>query len=360
MEDTNIDSPELTLGATDQASEVIETTSTAADSTPTAAPTEAAQPKSLRQVIEENYNAQAQTKPTVKTALPAAAPAPAATAPTTTEAEVDPITGRAIEPIKPPAGMPAGIREKWGSLDRTVQKYWVDRELDIQQTLSKTGTERKLAGEFKEIATPYEPMLRQFGITATEHARELFNLSYSLNNGTPQSRAQILYNLITHFKPDAGTLQALFAGQAPQVAAPAPAPAVNVQAEVDRVLTERAAREEEARVDTAVASFANDPANEFYKDVAPLMAKIIDAELVQGSDLTSLFKEAYALACQRTPEIKQILDQRAAAARPTAPAVRPVPQVKPSLNGGIRSQVPVKPMTAREAAEAAYDRLMGK
>ena len=96
------------------------------------------------------------------------------------------------------------------------------------------------------------------------------------------------------------------------------------------------------------------------------MAKIIDSGLVDGADYGTLFKNAYDLACQRTPEIKAILDNRsnASATRQNAPtsvqAPKPVPQVKPSLNSGTRNRAPAKVLTAREAAEAAFDAMMNK
>lgn len=327
-------------------------------------------PVNIRDAIEQAYEKLDTTTEAApapekkKTALPVQDATEAKTV-VETDKEVDPISGRTLEPIRSPEGMPPAIREKWGTLDRQVQQYWSDREKDVQQTLSKTANERKLANEFKEIAAPYEGMLRQFNITAADHTKELFNLSYSLNNGTPQTKAQVLYNLITHFKPDPATLQALFAGQQVAPAAQVQAP-INVQAEVEKALAARQEAEETKTVESAVSAFRSNPANEFYADVAPLMGKIIDAGLVDGADYTTLFQNAYELACQRTPEIKAILDSRsnAPAARQNAATAaqtpKPVPQVKPSLNGGIRNAAPAKAMSARQAAEAAFEKLTNK
>ena len=218
------------------------------------------QPSNIRDVIEQAYEKleAPEAVEAKKTALPDQEK-------TTDKAvednkEIDPITGRTLEPIKPPAGMPPAIREKWSNLDRQTQQYVVDRETHIQQTLSKTDNERKLANEFREIAAPYEGMLRQFNLSATSHAKELFNLSYSLNNGTPQAKAQILLNLITHFKPDIATLAALAAGQQVQQA-PATAPPINVEAEVQKALAARQEAEETKNVESAVAAFRADSAN---------------------------------------------------------------------------------------------------
>jgi hypothetical protein len=97
------------------------------------------------------------------------------------------------------------------------------------------------------------------------------------------------------------------------------------------------------------------------------MGKIIDAELVSGKDYPELFKNAYSLACQQHPEIKQILDTRAKTnpqvaqvSTTSGQTAKAVPSVKPSLNGGTRSKVPAKNMSVREAAEMAWANLEGK
>lgn len=376
--DTTTTTPVAETSAVDaSATQAVENQTTATpsstESTP-AAVEKTAEPisKSLRDVISESFDKMGgdpKTEVAPKTALPKQDGVPETAPVAATDKPVDPISGRVLEPIKAPAGMPPAIREKWGTLDRTVQQYWTDRERDIQQTLSKTDNERKLASEFKEIAAPYEPMLRQFNLTAAQHAKELFNLSYTLNNGTPQTKAQVLYNLITHFKPDPATLQSLFAGQSvPQVAQTAQQQQpVNVQEEVKKALEARKQEEERQSVESAVTSFANDPAHEFYADVAHLMGKIIDAELVSGKDYPELFKNAYSLACQQHPEIKQILDTRAKTnpqvaqvSTTSGQTAKAVPSVKPSLNGGTRSKVPAKNMSVREAAEMAWANLEGK
>lgn len=280
--------------------------------------------------------------------------------------DIDPISGRVLEPIKAPAGMPPAIREKWGTLDRQVQQYWSDRELNMAQALSKTDNERKLASEFREVAAPYEAMLRQYNTTATQHAKELFNLSHSLYSGTPQQRAHIFHNLIREFQPDPATLQALFAGQQPAQAPQQPQP-VNVQAEVEKALAAKAEAEESSRMESALQAFSTNPANEFFDDVRQIMGRAIESGLVQGKTYDELFKNAYDLACQHHPEVKAVLEQRAGAqqtqaAAPAAAAgsAKPVPQVKPSLNGGARSRVPQRSMSVREAAEAAYEKLAGR
>jgi len=280
-----------------------------------------------------------------------AAPPPEATA--EAQKPVDPITGRTLEPIKAPAGWTPALREKWGAIDPQVQKFITDRERDMSQTLNKTTDERKLASEFREIVSPYEAMLRQFNTTATAHARELFTLSHTLNTGTPQVRAQVIHNLITHFKPDVATLQALASGQQPLTSAPPP---VNVQEEVQKVLAEREAQTHEQAAKQAIDSFAADPANEFYDDVRALMGKAIDAGFVEAPTLPELFKKAYDFACRQHPEVSAVLARRAAASQASpepAPAPQPVAQVKPSLGGGKSAKAPPKNISLDEAISLA-------
>lgn len=273
-------------------------------------------------------------------------------------AVVDPITGRTLEPIKPPVGMPPALREKWGKVDREFQQYWADRERNMATTLQQTADARKFTEEFRKIAQPFEDYLKEFNITPTAHADELFKLSYSLNKGTPVQRAQILVNLIQHFKPDAATMQALFSGQQVNVAPiTTPAPKPNMDEAVQAEIEKRKAAEQQQAVQAEIDKFAETA--EFYNDVREMMGRAIDGGFVQGNTMSELMKNAYDFCCQNHPEIKGILASRGAAAvQPAAQpaqAAKPVASVKPSLGAGAASKTPTKKMSLDEAINKAME-----
>ncbi|MEF8758312.1 MAG: hypothetical protein V5B36_00870 [Candidatus Accumulibacter sp. UW25] len=276
-------------------------------------------------------------------------------APEAPEKRIDPISGRELAPIKAPASLTPALREKWSKVDPQFQQYWADRERDIATKLNDTAEERKLAHEIKEITAPYEPILRQFGVSATAHIKELFNLSHSLNTGTPQQKAQIIYNLINHFKPDAETLGGLFNGK-PVQQQPAQQP-VNVQSEVERILAEREEQAVQARGESAIAKFSNDPSNEFFEDVKVMMGKAIDSGFVTGGTEDELLANAYKFACNHHDEIRSILEQRKAT-QPVQqvvqqPVQQPVKSVKPSLGSGKSVARPQTAISMDDAIETA-------
>jgi hypothetical protein len=269
-----------------------------------------------------------------------------------TPKNVDPISGRELESIKAPSSMTPGLREKWNGVDRQMQQFWVDRERDMNAKLQETADERKLATEFRGVASPYEAHFRSVGMSAPKYASELFNIDHQLRSGTPQQKAQILHRMIMQFQPDANTLGQLARGQQPVISAPAPKP-VDVSAEVEKTL---AAREQAAglkRAQDDLQKFKSDPKNEFYEDVRDLMHKAVVAGFVGGETDAEVYKNAYEFACNQHPEVRGIIASRATAGQPTAKAVG---SVKPSLGTGrSNSSAPVF-KSRREAVLAAWDK----
>ncbi len=349
MSDQNLEIEGTTTG--NVASEV-QTTPTEAVATETKS---ASLDEAIKAALAKHDPAAADTP---RTALPTT---DTPTADTASEAKaVDPITGRELEPIKAPAGWTPKLREQhWGKLDRELQQFLVARDTDISNRLTQTADERKLATLFKEATAPYEGFLKQFNTSALDHAKELFNLSYALNTGSPQTRAQLIVNLMQHFKPDAGTMQQLLANPGMTVMTPPPAPQpFDREAEVEKALAERDQKAKEAEGLRELSAFQADPKNEFFEDVRGLMGKIIDAGLVDADSTSELFKKAYDLACSQHPEVAQVIAARQATAITPAtatPTAKPIASVKPSLGAGKSAKAPPKGMSMDDAIRAAME-----
>lgn len=296
----------------------------------------------------------AEAKPTGS--LPKVDPAENKPAPT-----IDPITGRTVEPIKPPASMPAPLREKWSNVDPQFQKFWVDRERDMARTMQDVSEDRKFAKELRNVISPYEDTLKQLGATAPAHIGDLLALSRGLYMGNPQQRAKIIVDLTNSFRPDAQTMVALFNGQQvsiPAVTAPAPQPSEDQIA--DQVLERRQQQEFVNRSQAVLTDIQNDPAYEFFPDVRGRMSKLVEAGLVEGATPEEVLKNAYTMAVSQDKTIQEVLAERArASAAPTANTTRgQAPRsVKPSLGTGRANSPASKPMSSREATLAAWDKL---
>lgn len=335
-------------------------TPAAADTVATPSPVE--NKDSLNEILSKSFDEMSKPAP----AKEAPAAAAATEAPALKDGQVlDPVTGRVLEPIKAPSSVPASLREKWNGIPREFQQYWADRERDLGKTLTETGEARKLAKDFTDTVRPFEGILKEHNITAVDHAKELFTLSHKLHTESPQNKAHIFFQLLQQFQPDAPTLKALLSGQHAPMTAPPQQP-VDIDAEVEKRLSQRGEQEQGQLIENAITAFSSDPKNEFYADVKDTMANILAAGLVSDGPIEQLFKEAYDLACQRHPEVSKVLAARAgasggqqqqAAPAAAAPAAKPVPSVKNSPGAGTRTAPPKKNMSHQEAAEWAWKQL---
>jgi hypothetical protein len=347
MDDSNINSPELESGTTSNVAEVAE------QAVPATEAVESSEPKSLRDAVIKAFEKTGAKEPT-------STPQAIEPAKVESDKEIDPITGRELEPIRAPSSMTPLLREKWGTVPREMQKFWIDRERDMQVRLQETADERKLAKQFNEVAAPYEAMFRQHGTNAVAHTKELLNLDYQLRTGSPAEKAQIIHGLITHFQPDVHTLTQLATGRPMQQPQAQQAP--NVQEAVRQELEAREAQRQEAEISRELQAFAADPKNEFLEDLKPTMQKAIEAGFVTGNSITELFRKAYDFAAIQHPEISQVLASRSAAApvQAATQSAKPIQSVKPSLaSGGRGGQSQQRFQTTRDAAAAAWEKHSG-
>lgn len=340
MEDSNINGVELEEGITTNVPEV-------AQEAP-ATEVEPSEPKTLRDAVMKAFE---KTTDKVEAITQTADAEPAK--------ELDPISGREIEPIRAPSTMTPLLREKWGTVPREMQKFWVDRERDMQVKLQETADQRKLAKDFHQAAEPYQDTFRQNGINAVDHAKDLFRMSHQLHSGTGEQKAKIIHELITQFRPDINTLTHLASGGQLQATQPAP----NVDDLVRQRIEARDAEQQQATIQASIDQFRADPRYEFTDDLGELMGKAIEAGFVKGDDFPTLFRNAYDFAASQHPEIKQILATRAAdlSVQPTTVKAKPVQSVKPSLaSGGRGGQSQPRPKSLREAAELAWNKHAGE
>ena len=343
MEDSKINSEELEIGTTTNVPEVAEQTEPATEAVESSE-TKSSVRDAVMKAFEKTSSTEAATPEIAASAEPGK--------------EIDPITGRELEPIRAPSTMTPGLREKWGTVPRDMQKFWVDRERDMQIKNQETAEERKLAKEFQQVVAPYESTFRQFNTNALAHAKDLFNLDHQLRNGSGAEKAQIIHSLITHFNPDVQTLVALAKG-APMPAAQQNQQAPNVEEAVRQEFAAREEAQQVAEAEREMATFQADPKNEFFDDLKPIMLRAIQGGFIADGPITEVFRNAYDFAVTQHPEIKQILESRSssAPAQAATQTAKPVQSVKPSLtSGGRGGQTQPRPKSLRDAVNMAYDK----
>jgi hypothetical protein len=321
--------------------------------TPTTEPTEPR--KSTREVASEAFDKIVEERESgVVTPKKKALPTSLSTERVNKDTDV---SGRNLEPIKAPASWTPSLREKWGTVPRDVQEFIQSREKDMSTTLSTTATERKSAKDWNDATSKYSEFCTKYNTTPVAHAAELLNMSQALNTGDPTQRAQILHNLIMHFKPDFSVMQALSQGKPANVTQFQQAQAQpSLDDQVNARLQERQTQEQETHAQSAIDKFASDPQNEFYTDVQQLMGKAIDAGFATGGTTEEVLKKAYDIACQNHPDVKQVLALRGTGNS----SKKPIQGIKPSLSSGSKSKVEKRYKTTRDAALAAWDKHVGK
>ena len=277
----------------------------------------------------------------------AAAPksgAPAPTEPAAPEAQAQPVTPPAPAG-KPPQSWTPAAREEWSKLPATVQKEVLRREHQMQQRLSESAPEVKLAQDFKSAYAPFEAMIRAEGGEPLAAVRSLLQTAAAFRMGAPAAKAQLwlgmadqfgipvdeaaIANLIQTRRLDIARLAAHLDGKAPQGAPAQPQQATppldpnalmaQIEQRFQQRLAEQARTAAQQRAASEFESFVADPANEFAEDVQDTMADLIEMAARRGKALS--YQEAYqrALADPEHSHIQDILRQREAAQKATAP-----------------------------------------
>lgn len=297
---------------------------------------------------------------------------PAKTAPDAVQKDVDPISGRELEPVKAPQSMPASLRETWKDMPRAHQEYWAKREQDMAQNYGRLGAGAKFAESIQKAAKPIEAFIKQVNLPLEKVTQGLYADAAVLWTGTPQQKAQMIDRIIRTTQPDMQVLSALAAGKNVNVQAP-PKP-IDIDAEVEKRIQAREQENANKQSQDLIESFRNDPANEFihYTEFADKLELQMGAAIEQGfipmegKTHAEILKAAYDFAVKNNAQIQGILaargqqpngQQQPAAGKPVVKAVR---SAKPSPGAGIASKQPAKKYSStRDAASAAWDELYG-
>lgn len=277
--------------------------------------------------------------------------------------DVDPISGNKLEPVKAPNGLPPVLKERWKDVPRKLQEWTAARERDHSVLLQESAEDRKFSKSVRDIAAPYEPLLKQHNIDFLAHTKNLLEVSAALATAPQEHRAFLIDRFIRTSLNEQGiaALGRLSQGQAVSMPPmqPAPAPQKSPE-EIKQQLRQELATEDRDKADqAAIDRFFADPKNEFADFLRAQMSRIITAELVDvTAPAEQQLAQAYQLAMNNSTEVKEALAMRAPAqpAVAAAPAQKPKPvnSVKNSLGGGIRTGTgPKKHMSLDDAILAS-------
>jgi hypothetical protein len=225
----------------------------------------------------------------------------------------------AEEELKAPASWTPAEREEWSKVPKQLQQRMINREREISQTLTTTAQDRKLAEEFKNLVTPYEPIIRAEGATPMQAVSTLMQTAATLQTGSPQAKAQRVAELIKHYGIDLYALDSILAGAVPQQDPQA--------AQLDQMLQQRLApyeqmmweqqlqrqrqmQEMQNETRTEWQNFAN--SHEFATDLRSEIADILELSSRRGQQIS--LEDAYSRAIAMRPDIAEVIQSRKASA----------------------------------------------
>jgi hypothetical protein len=211
-----------------------------------------------------------------------AAPVEAEAAPAEPEVPVEP-------EIAAPQSLSAEAKAKWADTPVEVRAAIAKRETEVGQLVGRMDGERQFGRAMNEAINPYMATIRASGGHPTEVVGNLLNTAYVLQTGQPAQKEAMLLQIAADFGID------IDAAYARRGDTPAPvqqaAPPVDINAEVERVITQR-------EVEREAAAFMADPANVHLEAVRDTMAA-----LLQGGQASTL-QAAYDMAIYAHPDLR--------------------------------------------------------
>jgi hypothetical protein len=219
-----------------------------------------------------------------------------------------------------PKSLSPAAREVWKDAPEAVKAEFKRMDSRMEGLAQKFGANAQRAEQMDRTIAPYQQYMQMNGGPG-KSIQSLLQTGATLQMGSPQQKAQIVAQLIGQFGVDIESLDNMLVGNAPtaetqqmsavqQAVQQAVAPYQQTMADLQQRQQNENQHQQQA-VGNEIQQFANDPANEFYKDVAPRMADELDQASKNGQQMS--LKQAYDTACRVNPEIWKIMASREAA-----------------------------------------------
>ena len=219
--------------------------------------------------------------------------------------EVKTETPKAAEPVKeaepveaPPVSLSGAIKEKWKDLPADVRAEWKKREDDMHRTMTAHDGELRVGRAIKEIAAPYEAVIRSEGGTVEGAFKDLLNTAYVLRTGSPQQKANLILQTAQQFGVDLVPYLQGQQGNNPIVALQEQIHALKQQADPEKIRTQLQEDFERDRIKTEIEAFAANPQNVHFQTVRTAMGSLMSTGRAKN------LQEAYEMAIWADPSIR--------------------------------------------------------
>lgn len=232
----------------------------------------------------------------VETPEPEEIEAPAEIIPAEKEPEAKPAEIKSDAPV----ALSGAIKAKWKDLPPDVQAEWKKREDDIHRMMTAKEGELNLGRSIKEIATPYEHIIRADGGTVEGAVRDMLNTNYILRAGTPQQKAQAVMSAIQRFGIDMSVLGNQQQAN-PLAAVQQELQQLRQMADPNRIKSQLQEQMEADRINGEIQAFAANPEHVHFEAVKSTMGSLISSG--RATDLQT----AYDMAIWSDPSIRSEL-----------------------------------------------------
>lgn len=196
-----------------------------------------------------------------------------------------------------PISLSGAIKAKWKELPEDVRAEWKKREDDIHRMMTARDGELNLGRTVKQIAAPYEAIIRAEGGTVEGAFADLLNTSYILRTGSPMQKAQAVAEAIQQFGVD---LSLVMSGQQqnPLSAIQQEIQTLRQHADPNRIKSQLQEEMIRDRIADEIQAFAANPANVHFQAVKSTMGSLMASG--RAKDL----QEAYDMATWSDPSIR--------------------------------------------------------
>lgn len=181
---------------------------------------------------------------------------------------------------EPPKSWSKDKHELWSKLPPEAQDYYEQREKQMLDGLEQYKGDATHGKTFKDLTAPYAALLKSQGLSEQQAVQYLLNAHFRLTNGTLEQRRAAYEQLGKGLQ----ILPSQTTAQAPgQSAAALPPEVQTLQSRLDALEFERRQEAEtqmralRADADKQIESFAANPANVYFQEVAQDMVPLIKA-----------------------------------------------------------------------------------
>ncbi len=283
------------------------------------------------------------------------------------------VSARIAGNLRPPQAWKPELRPHFSTLPPEVQVEITRREREMAVAMQDTAQARQFVEEFQRVAEPYRHIMALEGDNPISSFGNYLRTASILRSGSVNEKAVAVAQAIRQYGIDIqaldGALTAMLNGQMPaqpqqrQPQMQQPAPDQYRDPRLDQLLQLMQQREQQDAqvmaqdVQGEIDTFAADPKNEFFAEVAQDVGDILRLAADRGMAMD--LPTAYSRACQLHPRVSQILTQRAQSRQPTniAAARAAASSLPANVPPTQQGQITPKNTTVRGAIEAAIEQL---